>query len=214
MKHNKTISFPDPPRKNDAVFLHGAIAPKPFVHVYAQQSVEVIHGPSAKIDEEVYVDRCQEDGVKIIERRSGGGTVVLTPGMVVTVIVVERRLKEDIIDIFNHIHRAMVKVLEPYCTRKIELSGTSDLSMSDKKVLGSSLYLQKSPFYYYYQSVMMVENDIALIGKYLRHPPREPEYRKQRTHMDFCSTLHAQECVLGTYEVCTLIDAQLPQALQ
>ena len=64
--------FPGKPRKNDALFMYGALQPKPFVHVYEPQSIEVVHGPSCRPDDEIFLDRCKTDGVSVVERRSGG----------------------------------------------------------------------------------------------------------------------------------------------
>jgi hypothetical protein len=42
------LLLPDPPQKNDALFIMGAHAPKPYVFSYAQERVEAVHGPSCR----------------------------------------------------------------------------------------------------------------------------------------------------------------------
>jgi lipoate-protein ligase A len=112
---NRSVSFPFPglPQKNDALFMAGARAPKPFVFTYLQEQTEVVYGPSCKPEAETYLDKCDSDGVPVSRRRGGGGTVVLSPGMVITVVVGHRRKKEGALRIFSRIHDGMIALLDP-----------------------------------------------------------------------------------------------------
>ncbi len=189
IKDNDLPSFPGPPQKNDALFLSGAGAPKPFVFTYTQKHVEVVYGPSCKPKAEIYLDKCTSDGVMVSKRRGGGGTVVLSPGMVITIVVGHRKKNEGALQIFSRIHDGMIALLDPDTSLNIQKAGISDLMINGRKISGSSLYMQQSPFLYYYQSSFMVTSDIFLIAKYLAHPSREPLYRRRRPHDVFCTTL-------------------------
>ncbi|MGA2508030.1 MAG: hypothetical protein ABSF80_11215 [Chitinispirillaceae bacterium] len=188
---NRSVSFPFPglPQKNDALFMAGARAPKPFVFTYLQEQTEVVYGPSCKPEAETYLDKCDSDGVPVSRRRGGGGTVVLSPGMVITVVVGHRRKKEGALRIFSRIHDGMIALLDPTKSLNIQKTGISDLAINGRKILGSSLYMQRSPFLYYYQSSLMVTSDTMLFAKYLAQPLREPRYRHGRPHEIFCTTL-------------------------
>lgn len=214
MSHIHIPQFRGDLRKNDALFMYGATSDLPFVHVYEQPVVEVVHGPSCRISEEIYADRCRSDDINITERRGGGGTVVLSPGMLVTVIVGNRKKEQSALDIFNLVHNAFITVLDRCGVDKICPSGISDLAMGNKKVLGSSLYMGRDPMLFYYQSSLMVNPDLALLEKYLKHPPREPDYRKGREHKEFCTSLCEQGYSGGILKLENELGNRLPEILK
>jgi lipoate-protein ligase A len=201
--------FPGSPRKNDGLFLYGAINPKPWVYAYCQESVEVVRGPSCTLENEVHLSRCEADGVPVLSRRGGGGAVVLSPGMVVVVVVGKPGAADGIRDIFSRIHRATIRLLDPNGALGITEQGLSDLAMGGRKILGSSLYLPQKPRLYYYQSSMMVDPDLSLLTRYLTHPPKEPAYRHGRSHGDFCASLRAAGCRLTAEEIRDLLSGRL-----
>lgn len=206
--------FPDPPRKNDALFLYGAKRPKPFVYTYLQEAVEVVYGPACKPDVEIYSDACKQDGLAVSFRRSGGGVVVLSPGMVITIVVDRRGKLTGPKQIFSKINGAMILLLDPDGSLFIQKTGLSDLAINGKKILGSSLYLQHCPELYFYQSSLMVSSDISLISRYTAHPLREPSYREGRDHGQFCTTLEKEGCKRPADEIRLLLSEHLAAFLE
>ncbi|MDD5675784.1 MAG: hypothetical protein PHC61_16560 [Chitinivibrionales bacterium] len=204
----------DPPRKNDALFMVGAGKPKPNVHAYEQTETEVVCGPSCKPDREIFLDNCKADGVLVRMRRGGGGVVVLMPGVAVIVIVGLRRSDEAIKDLHRRIHRPLIAILDPAGQIGIRQDGVSDLCIGDQKILGSSLYLGNDPFYFYYQSSLLVNPDLKLIDRYCRHPLREPAYRSGRPHADFCTTLARQGVSCTVKELCEAINLKFYSEFQ
>lgn len=205
--------LPGRPRKNDALFIFGASKPKPYVLLYNQLTVEVVHGPSCIAASEIRLDNCRNDAVSISERRGGGGTVVLSPGMLVTIIVGERKQKEGALDIFEKIHSIYADVLGRAGVPNVRLRGISDIAVGERKILGSSLYMGTKPFYYYYQSCLMVSSDPSLLDRYLHHPPREPDYRKGRCHREFCTSLKEQKCNIDQDELSAMLSSALNDQL-
>jgi lipoate-protein ligase A len=68
-----------------------------------------------------------------------------------------------------------------------EIRGTGDLCLGDRKVLGSSAFSGRGAFFY--QASLLVEANLDLMERYLRHPSREPTYRRGRGHREFLTTL-------------------------
>ena len=206
---NSIPQLPGKLRKNDALFMFGAVQQKPFVYTYLQDSVEVVGGPSCKCETEIRTDMCERDGVPVRERRGGGGTVVLAPGMVVTIVVDDRPQDFGATDIFAMIHECMIGLLQERGIGGVTRSGISDLAFDDRKILGSSLYMGNRPFLYYYQSSIIVTAERALFTRYLTHPPREPEYRRGRNHDDFCTSFADAGFAVTAEELCTLFGTRL-----
>jgi len=206
--------LPGRKRKNDDIFSRGAAGDKPFVYLYEQQQVEVVHGPSFVAEKEVFADRCEADGVPITERRGGGGTVVLSPGTLVIVAVGEKRgEREGAQGVFRRVNGAIIAALRRAGIDDAVEAGISDIAVGGRKALGSSLYMGSRPPFFYYQASLMVSNDLGLMDKYLRHPPREPEYRGGRGHGEFCTTLAECGLTVGTGELAGLIEAELTDRL-
>jgi lipoate---protein ligase len=68
--------------------------------------------------------------------------------------------------------------------------GISDLAIGEKKIVGTSIY--RTRLVLFYQASLLVNNDISVFTRYLAMPVKVPEYRRGRTHEEFCTTLARQ----------------------
>jgi lipoate-protein ligase A len=92
------------------------------------------------------------------------------------------------------IHAAM---LDPLCAaltaagRPVIRRGSSDIAIdvggTERKVSGNALRIRRGAVLYH--GTLLDRFDIDLIARVLRHPPREPGYRAQRTHEAFLANL-------------------------
>ena len=75
--------------------------------------------------------------------------------------------------------------------REVIREGTSDLVVKGagraKKISGNALRVRRQSVLYH--GTLLDEYPLELVGQLLRHPPREPEYRHQRTHSEFLTNL-------------------------
>lgn len=156
-----------------------------FRKIWVPQKPIVVLGSSNQIETEVHADACEQDGTEILKRSGGGGTVVLYPGCVILTLGawVNKPFSNQLY--FGKLNAAVIKTLSRFSERFVaaEQSGISDLSIDGKKFAGTSLF--RSREFLMYQASLIVDCDIAIIDRYLKHPSKEPEYRMRRKHSDF-----------------------------
>jgi lipoate-protein ligase A len=71
-----------------------------------------------------------------------------------------------------------------------EVRGTSDLVVDGRKISGNSLRCKRDHLLYH--GTLLYDFDLSLIGELLLMPPRQPEYRAGRGHLDFLTNLPIQ----------------------
>lgn len=149
----------------------------------------VVLGSSNKACKEVKQSECVEDGVPILKRYGGGGTVVLHSGCVVVSLGIWVAHYYDNTRYFRVINDAVIKTLRSEWSDLSDLGqdGLSDLTYGARKVAGTSLFRSRN--YLLYQASLLVDPKVDLMERYLQHPSREPEYRQGKSHRDFVSGL-------------------------
>jgi lipoate-protein ligase A len=145
----------------------------------------VVLGSSNDPAVEADAGACARDGVQILKRYGGGGTVVLHQGCVVVSIGAWVRQHFQNRFYFDLLNQSVIDALALSWPHLGCLSqqGLSDITVDDRKVAGTSLFRSRN--YLLYQASLLVEARAELFETYLRHPSREPDYRKGRGHRGF-----------------------------
>ncbi|NOY08978.1 MAG: hypothetical protein GXP33_09065 [Spirochaetes bacterium] len=159
----------------------------PAYRVYEPSGVHIVLGAGGKAERELYLDRAETDGIPVLRRKGGGGTVVLSPGQIVVALAKRVSTRFKNVKFMREINRWIMDALTSAGIGSIEHAGISDLAVGRKKILGSSLYRRK--YVLFYQGSLLVNNDKNLFDRYLRFPDRVPDYRSGRGHSEFCTTL-------------------------
>ncbi len=164
--------------------------------IWVPDTPMVVLGSSNQEAVEAAVDVCVADGVPILKRFGGGGTVVLHGGCAVVSIGcwVAQHFHNNVY--FDGLNRAVIGALGERWPQLAQLrqNGLSDITVAshdrsegDKKVGGTSLFRSRN--YLLYQASILVESRLPLIERYLRHPSKEPDYRGGRSHAQFVTGL-------------------------
>jgi lipoate-protein ligase A len=161
---------------------------------YRCSRVEVVLGRGGRPEVELNLDQVRRDAVPVLRRSGGGCAVVLDPGNLVVSVVQVLPGVGGITAAFQRLSDWLIGVLDHAGAPGVRQRGVSDLALGDRKVGGSCIYRTRGLLYY--SATLLIAPDIGLVERYLRHPPREPAYRRGRRHRDFMGTLPADAAPL------------------
>jgi len=171
---------------------------KPRLKVYRPSEVRVILGHGSRIETEVFIDPIRADGVSLERRPGGGCAVVLDSGNVIVSVVLPVPGLGDTKKWFMRCTKWMADSLSKAGIPGVYVDGISDLVIEDRKIAGTALHRAKDLLYF--SASLLVTPDLTLIERYLPHPPREPEYRASRGHLDFVTSLRDTSGVIDAAE--------------
>lgn len=157
--------------------------------LWESPSYAVVVGRSNVIETEVDVAACQSDGVPILRRISGGGAVVVGPGclcyaLMLPIDEVHRRLGVSAVtaDIMQRLATALST-----SEQTVEVRGVSDLVVNGRKFSGNSQRWLRNALLHH--GTVLYDFDLPLVSRYLRTPSRQPDYRSERPHAEFITSL-------------------------
>jgi lipoate-protein ligase A len=160
-----------------------------ILRVWEWPPLAVVLGAGCWLAQDVDETACLADGVPILRRTSGGGTVLLGSGCLLYSLILSYERSPALRDIstsygyiLNRVRAALDGVLPA-----IELAGTSDLAAEGRKFSGNAQ--QRKRDYLLHHGTLLYAFDRDLVNRYLRLPERQPEYRNQRDHAAFLMNL-------------------------
>jgi lipoate-protein ligase A len=176
---------------DEALLLHAEAGGAEVLRFWEWQRLAVIIGAGGKWAEEADAAACQSDRVPILRRSSGGGAVLLGPGCLCFSLVLAYDRHPALADLhasYRFILATTAAALAPLAPG-IAPAGISDLTIGDSKCSGNSQ--QRKRTHLLHHGTLLCSFELANISRYLAHPPREPEYRRRRSHGEFVTNLGA-----------------------
>lgn len=149
----------------------------------------VVLGSGCRLDDDVDEAACIADGIPLLRRSSGGGTVLLGPGCLLYSLVLAYERSPLLGEIGSSYHFILDRVGQALGgpATGIRRAGISDLAIGDRKFSGNAQ--QRKRNHLLHHGTVLHAFDIERIGRYLRPPPRQPEYRAGRSHTAFLCNL-------------------------
>ena len=156
---------------------------------WEQNEYFVVVGRSGKVEEECFMPVCLKDGVKVLRRFSGGGTVLQGKGCLNYSAVLSYSRNEKFRNIEFSYESIMKSISEEFSRKGIEAEflPISDLAVGGRKFSGNAQARKKK--YFLHHGTVLYGMDIEKIARYIKHPPKEPEYRTSRAHDDFLTNI-------------------------
>jgi lipoate---protein ligase len=147
----------------------------------------VVVGAGGQRHAEVDVARCRQDGVPIVRRSSGGGTVLLGPGCLLYSVVLRMSDRPELADLRASYRVIGDRLKSTFAEVGAEVDGQSDLVVAGRKFSGNAQQRKRSHLLHH--GTILYGFDIARISVYVKHPPRMPDYRGGRPHGDFVTNV-------------------------
>jgi lipoate-protein ligase A len=174
------------------------------LRLWELQTLAIVLGAGGSVAIDVNVAACEEDGIPIVRRSSGGGTVLLGPGSLCfsLVLAYDRAPGLDQIPLSNkYVLNHILKALQPIAPSAV-LAGTSDLAIAREENVGtepvkfSGNAQQRKRRHFLHHGTLLCGFDLTLISRYLNAPERQPPYRLDRPHGAFVANLPVQSEML------------------
>lgn len=144
----------------------------------------VVLGISRKPERDLHVEHLKEDGIPIIRRYSGGGTVFLDADSLMVSWIINSPTpspsSKDLLqwtqDIYAPIFPIGFKITE------------NDYTFLDKKIGGNAQYIQK--YRWVHHTTFLWNMNPKKLARYLPTPEIQPSYRQNRSHDEFLTTIY------------------------
>ena len=152
-------------------------SPRPFV----------VLGRSCRVEADVRSDACAAEGVPVLRRSSGGGTVLLGPGCLNYALVLSIDRRPQLRNVALSYALILQAVVEALAVPGLTVEGT-DLVLAGRKVAGCA-QRRSGDWLLHHGTILCEGADLAQIARLLKEPPRQPAYRAGRTHAEFLAPL-------------------------
>jgi lipoate-protein ligase A len=169
-----------------------------FLRISRPPDTTVVIGRGGKPGVELDLAAIETDSIPVYRRRGGGCAVLLDPGNAIVSIVQPTPGVGGITTAFATLSTLLINALAELGVPGVVQSGVSDLSLDGDKIGGSCIYRMRGLLYY--TTTLLVSPDLPAVEAYLRHPPREPDYRQGRGHTEFMGEIGSKLATTGIDE--------------
>ncbi len=168
---------------DEALLLEAEAGGPEALRLWEWPTPAVVLGSGCVLAEDVDEPACRADGVPVLRRSSGGGTVLLGRGCLLFSLVLRFERAPELAEVRPSYRFILGKVLEALAVPGAEQAGISDLAVAGRKFSGNAQ--QRKRHHLLHHGTILYAFDAAGVGRYLRQPPRQPEYRAGRPHESF-----------------------------
>jgi len=175
--------------------------------VWQPEGYHIVLGQSNTPEASLFAENVMHDCVTVTKRPTGGEAVILTPATIAVSVAKSFTVLIPFREFFRMINEVIIDSLSGLGVKEMGLKGISDITIGNRKILGSSMANQRNRLVYH--AVINVGEAPSLFERYLRHPQREPGYRSGRKHIEFVTSLIMEGYDLTTNELIEAISRDI-----
>jgi lipoate-protein ligase A len=161
-----------------------------LLRVWEPASHFVVVGYGNHVATEVNLPFCRAKDVPVLRRCTGGGTVVMGPGVLNYSLI----LRFDASGPLGNISSTNAFVLDRHrmvlsslVDAPVEIKGQTDLAINGLKFCGNAQRRRKRSLIFH--GSFLLDLDINMVEKTLPMPSKQPQYRHNRSHSEFLMNL-------------------------
>lgn len=157
----------------------------------------IVLGYSNKVSSHVALEACRRARVPVLRRPSGGGTVLQGPGCLNYSLVLRTDVRPQlgsIVSANGSILQRQRRALEDATGLDVRIEGVTDLAVDGRKVCGNAQRRRLRSLLFH--GSILAGLDPGKVQAFLAEPPLQPEYRRERRHVDFLRNLETPAEVL------------------
>ena len=159
----------------------------------------IVLGASNNPEESLNIENVVVDNIPVYKRNSGGQSVVITPKTIIISVVLFNKNYSKPKEIFQIINTEIIKSLQKLGINDLFHKGISDITINEKKILGSAINKKKEKIFYH--AMLNYDQNPDILECYLKHPKKEPDYRKGRSHKNFVTSITESGYDISMFEI-------------
>lgn len=147
----------------------------------------VVLGHSGRFEDEVCSEACEQAGVPVLRRITGGGAVLQGPGCLNYTLVLPLEVYPELWDVRRSLGLILGKLRGALALDEIEIRVPADLALGERKISGNAQRRGRRALLHH--GTILYNFNAALVEQYLREPVRQPDYRRRRRHTEFLGNI-------------------------
>lgn len=180
-----------------------------MLRFWEPEGLSVVVGYANSVVTEAHLAACDREGVPVLRRCSGGGTVLQMPGVLNYTVVMPVPADGALSTVggtntwmMDRLRQAL-SPLEGLGDR-LWVRGVTDLCLDERKCVGSAQRRKRAALLFH--GSILLDAPLALMERYLAFPSQQPDYRHDRSHLEFCCNLgktsgEVKEAILSAWNI-------------
>jgi lipoate-protein ligase A len=162
-----------------------------MLRFYEAREPFVVLGYANQAAREANLDACHAHGIPIFRRCSGGGTVLQGPGCLSYSLILQIRETGPTASIAgtnSFIMQRLQSALASLLPEPVRIQGRTDLALGNRKFSGNAQRRRRK--FLIFHGTFLLNFDLTLIEDFLQMPSKQPDYRNERSHVEFLANLN------------------------